>query len=222
MFCETVKNGQSLSYYLEEEQRLAREFASLEGERRKGLFFVWQSPPTVICGHNQVVENEVDLAFCREKGIAVVQRRSGGGAVYSDAGNVMLSFVLPRGPVEKWFPAVLGAMAEFLRSLGLNAEVTGHNDILVDGRKVSGNAFFQAPGASIVHGTMLFDVDFAVLERVLTPPKEKLERHGVASVRARVANLKPLLEAAGNPMDLPTFLSRLAAWFRRSTYILDY
>ena len=194
-------SGLSLQEYLDAERRLS-----------PGEFFVWQSPPTVIYGRNQVLENEVNLAFCREKGIAVVQRRSGGGCVYSDPGNVMVSFVVEPGPVEEIFPRMLGHVAGFLRSLGLDAEVSGHNDILVGGRKVSGNAYYKTPGTDIVHGTLMFDVDLDALENAIRPPAEKLQRHGVASVRQRVANLKPLLEAAGNPMDISRFKFLLAAW----------
>ena len=81
-------------------------------------------------------------------------------------------------------------MTACLCSLGLNAEKSGRNDILVDGRKVSGNAFHQLPDRSIVHGTLLYDTDLDALEEAIRPPVEKLERHGVASVRQRVRNLK--------------------------------
>lgn len=208
--------GLQLQAYLDAEQRLAADFPDLSPEEQEeGLFFIWQSPPTVICGHNQVIGNEVNLAYCREKGIAVVQRKSGGGAVYSDSGNVMISFILPRGPVETVFARVLNQMTTFLRTLGLDAERSGRNDILLGGRKVSGNAFFQSPTASIVHGTFLFDADFDALEKALTPPEEKLSRHGVASVRQRVANLRPLL----GPMDVHTFIQKLKEYFNTTHYV---
>jgi lipoic acid synthetase/lipoate-protein ligase A len=78
----------------------------------------------------------------------------------------------------------------------LNAEKSGRNDILVEGRKVSGNAFHQLPDRSIVHGTLLYDTDFEALEEAIRPPVEKLQRHGVASVRQRVENLKMFLDPA--------------------------
>ena len=208
-----VQPGLPLQAYLEMEQMLAARFAERPAsEQDAGLFMVWQSPPTVIYGRNQVAEQEVNLDFCREKGIAVVQRKSGGGCVYSDPGNVMVSMIVRPGPVEEVFPRQMERIAGFLRCLGLPAEVSGRNDILVDGRKVSGNAYCKTPHADIVHGTLLFDVDFDVLERAITPSAAKLGRHGVASVRARVANIRPLLEAAGRPLDLPGFITRLTAW----------
>ena len=85
-------------------------------------------------------------------------------------------------------------MTAFLRSVGLCAEKSGRNDILVDGRKVSGNAFHQLPDRSIVHGTLLYDTDFDALENAIRPPVDKLVRHGVASVRQRVDNLRNYLD----------------------------
>ena len=213
MFQIAVLPDLPLASYLEEEQRIAAGFAGLSPEAQEaGLFFVWQSPPTVICGRNQVIEQEVNLDFCREKGIAVVQRKSGGGCVYSDRGNVMVSMIVRPGPVEEVFPRQMERIAGFLRSLGLHAALSGRNDILVDGRKVSGNAYCKTPRADIVHGTLLFDVDFDAMSQAITPSAAKLGRHGVASVRARVANLKPLLEAVGCPLDLRHFIGRLELW----------
>ena len=157
----------------------------IEGE----AFFVWRVAPTVIFGRNQVLENEVNLEYCKEKGVSIVQRKSGGGCVYSDKGNIMISYVSERGVVSEVFEKYLSELTECLRGLGLKAEKSGRNDILVDGRKVSGNAFHQHPDRSIVHGTLLYDTDMDALEIAIRPPVEKLERHGVASVRQRVVNI---------------------------------
>ena len=124
----------------------------------------------------------------------VVRRKSGGGCVYSDMGNIMISYVSERGQVLEVFERYLSALTECLRSLGLDAEKSGRNDVLVKGRKVSGNAFHQLPDRSIVHGTLLYDTDFDALEEAIRPPVEKLVRHGVASVRQRVANLRTYLD----------------------------
>ena len=168
---------------------MARE---IEGE----AFFVWRVGPTVIFGRNQVLENEVNLEYCREHGVSVVQRKSGGGCVYSDKGNIMISYVtgrgIERGVVTDVFGRYLTVLTDCLRSLGLMAEKSGRNDILVDGRKVSGNAFHQLPDRSIVHGTLLYDTNMDALETVIRPPLEKLERHGVQSVRQRVVNIAEL------------------------------
>ncbi len=173
----------SLAFYLAMEEFVAEHVGD-------EAFFVWRVAPTVIIGRNQNLEAEVNLEYCRNHGVHIVRRKSGGGCVYSDKGNIMVSYISPRGEVSAVFDRYLSAMTACLRSLGLDAEKSGRNDILVEGRKVSGNAFHQLPDRSIVHGTLLYDTDFEALEEAIRPPVEKLERHGVASVRQRVGNLK--------------------------------
>lgn len=198
------KKERSLAFYLAMEEFVAR---TIEDE----AFFVWRVAPTVIIGRNQDLEAEVNLDYCRKHGVKVVRRKSGGGCVYSDMGNIMISFISRRGEVQEVFDRYLSSLTACLRSLGLKAEKSGRNDILVDGRKVSGNAFHQLPDRSIVHGTLLYDTDFDALETAIRPPVEKLERHGVASVRQRVENLKEYLDC--NIMPSVEELER---------YIVDY
>ena len=185
----------SLAFFLAMEEFVARK---IEGE----AFFVWRVAPTVIFGRNQVLENEVNLEYCKAKGVSIVQRKSGGGCVYSDKGNIMISYVSERGVVSEVFDRYLSNLTECLRGLGLDAEKSGRNDILIGGRKVSGNAFHQLPDRSIVHGTLLYDTDLDALESAIRPPVEKLERHGVASVRQRVVNIAELF--AQNVMSAQT------------------
>lgn len=177
---------QSLSYYLAMEEQVARSFDD-------EAFFVWQSEPTVIIGRNQDLEAEVNLDYCREHGVDVVRRKSGGGCVYSDKGNIMISYISRRGDVSAVFDRYLSQLTACLRSIGLDAARSERNDVLVAGMKVSGNAFHQLPDRSIVHGTLLFSTDFDALEQAIRPPVEKLERHGIRSVRQRVANLSDFL-----------------------------
>lgn len=173
----------SLAFYLAMEEYVAKE---MEGES----FFVWRVEPTVIVGRNQVIENEVNMAYCSERGVQLVRRKSGGGCVYSDKGNIMISYVSERGEVSAVFDRYMSALAALLCDLGLPAVKSARNDVLVDGRKVSGNAFQQLPGKSIVHGTMLYSTDLEALTEAIRPPVEKLQRHGVESVRQRVVNLQ--------------------------------
>lgn len=192
----------SLAFYLAMEEFVA---GTVDGE----AFFVWRVAPTVIIGRNQVLEAEVNLEYCRDHDVKVVRRKSGGGCVYSDKGNTMISFISRRGDVSAVFERYLSALTGCLRSLGLKAEKSGRNDILVEGRKVSGNAFQQLPDRSIVHGTLLYDTDFKALEESIRPPVEKLERHGVASVRQRVENLKTYLDESviSDVRQLETYLT---------------
>lgn len=179
----------SLAFWLAMEEFVAK---SVDEE----AFFVWRVAPTVIIGRNQVLEAEVNLDYCRRNGVKIVRRKSGGGCVYADRDNIMISYVSKRGDVAEIFERYLSALTSCLCSLGLKAEKSGRNDILVEGRKVSGNAFHQLPDRSIVHGTLLYNTDFDALEEAIRPPVEKLLRHGVASVRQRVGNLRDYLDPA--------------------------
>ena len=179
----------SLAFYLAMEEFVAGKF---EDE----AFFVWRVEPTVIIGRNQDLEAEVNIQYCSRHGVHIVRRKSGGGCVYSDLGNIMISYVSRRGDVSAVFDRYLSELTACIVSLGLRAEKSGRNDILVDGRKVSGNAFHQMPDRSVVHGTLLYDTDMDALETAIRPPVEKLERHGVPSVRQRVRNIAELVNKA--------------------------
>ena len=184
----------SLAFYLAMEEFVASE---VEGE----AFFVWRVEPTVIYGRNQVLENEVNIEYCNDHKVDIVRRKSGGGCVYSDLGNIMLSYVSSRGSVAEVFDRYMTALADALRALGVPAEKSGRNDILVEGRKVSGNAFHQLPDRSIVHGTLLYSTDLEALTEAIRPPVEKLQRHGVESVRQRVMNLSEYVSHMTDPAE---------------------
>lgn len=199
----------SLAFYLAMEEFVSSHF---EGE----AFFVWRVAPTVIFGRNQVLENEVNVDYCREHDVKVVRRKSGGGCVYSDLGNIMVSYVSRRGDVAEVFERYMSAMADCLRSLGIDAVKSGRNDILVGDRKISGNAFHQTPDRSVVHGTLLYDTDMDALETAIRPPVEKLERHGVRSVRQRVRNIADIVSSMENPHESLTSVEAL------EKYIVGY
>ena len=182
------KEGLSLAEYLQKEQDLVREV-------EEPTLFTWIVAPTVIYGRHQQAEVEVNETYCREHGIRVVQRKSGGGCVYADEGNLMISMVTPDTHSEKVFSRFIGSVADVLRKHGLPAVTTAHNDILVGDRKVSGWACYTAPTGTIVHGTMLYDVDLEAMRHAITPTEQKLQKHGVASVRQRVQNLRSLTDA---------------------------
>lgn len=172
-----------LVFYLAMEEFLARENNDEEA------FFIWQVAPTVICGRNQNIEAEVNLDYCHKNKINVFRRKSGGGCVYSDEGNLMLAWITRSEGVQQTFDRYLHRITELLNDTGAQATVSGRNDILIDGRKVSGNAFYQTPVKSIVHGTLLYHTNFENMVRAITPAQSKTESKGVASVRQRVTNL---------------------------------
>ena len=194
-----LPEGLPLTEYLQKEQDLVKDV-------KEPTLFTWIVSPTVIYGHHQSAEVEVNEAYCREHGIAVVQRKSGGGCVYADRGNLMLSFVTPDTHSEQVFADCLTLVAQALQAKGLQAVMTSHNDILVGDRKVSGWACYTCPTGTIVHGTMLYDVQLEVLTKAITPTKEKLAKHGVASVRQRVANIKELTNVFENIQELRAYL----------------
>lgn len=173
-----------LSFYLSMEEWAARFLPPAD------YFFMWQVEPSVIFGRNQVVENEVNIPYCREHDIRMYRRKSGGGCVYADMSNVMLSYITPEDNVSETFAHYLGMVSETLQSLGLDAHPSGHNDIMLGDRKVSGNAIYHLPGRIIAHGTLLYDTDMENMLHAITPSHAKLSKHGVESVRQRICLLK--------------------------------
>ncbi len=172
-----------LPFYLATEEWIARNMPPDD------YFFSWRVSPTVICGRHQNMAAEVDMDYCRQNGIDVVRRKSGGGCVYADTNNFMFSYICPSDEVTRTFGRYTNMISGMLRNLGLEAEATGRNDILINGFKVAGNAFYHLPGRSIVHGTMLYDFDPSVMSRTLTPSRAKLVSKGIKSVPSRVSCL---------------------------------
>lgn len=163
---------------------------SLEGlDVQEPLFYLWQNAPAVIIGLNQSPYAEVNLPYLEENGILLARRVTGGGAVYHDLGNLNYSIVGPVQDMEQAFEI----MPEALRKLGVPAERTGRNDILVEGRKCSGYAKRLSRNRMMIHGTLMWDVDLEVLTEALKVPGSKVSAKGIASVRSRVANLREYL-----------------------------
>ena len=179
-----VEKVRRLSFYLAMEEYVARRIDEQD------LFFMWQVEPSVIFGRNQLIENEVNLKFCRERGIKTYRRKSGGGCVYADMNNVMFSYITKDEAVGFTFNRYINMVVLVLQNLGVDAKASGRNDVMIGDRKVSGNAFYHIPGRSIVHGTMLYDTDMVNMVGAITPTDEKLLSKGVASVRQRIALLK--------------------------------
>ncbi len=173
-----------LSFYLAMEEYVAREMDCDDA------FFMWQVDPTVIFGRNQVMENEVNIDYCRRHHIEIVRRKSGGGCVYADRSNVMFSYITKEDNVNFTYNRYINMLLLVLHELGIEARSSGRNDLLIDGRKVSGNAFYHLPGKSIVHGTLLYDTNMEHMVGSITPSDAKLVSKGVKSVRQHIALLK--------------------------------
>ena len=179
-----VEKNRRLPFYLAMEEYVAREFPAQD------YFFIWQVEPTVIFGRNQLVDSEVDVAFCRANNIQFYRRKSGGGCVFADRSNLMLSYITPTTNVNFTFNRYMLMVEHALQKIGITARTTGRNDIVIDGRKVSGNAFYRLPKCSIVHGTMLYDTDVDAMVNATSPSSAKLKSKGVESVRQRVTTVK--------------------------------
>ena len=177
-----------LTFYLATEEYLAKKYPKDE------YFFMWQVAPTVIFGRNQLIENEVNLDYVKKENISFYRRKSGGGCVYSDPSNIMFSFITPHLNKDFVFDKYLEKIANQLKALGIDAYFSGRNDILIDGKKVSGNAFYRVNNRSIVHGTMLYNTDLSVMVKAITPDNEKLISKGIDSVRSRVTNITEHLD----------------------------
>ena len=171
-------------------------FDSLSPEN-PGIFLIWRNAPSVIVGCHQNTAEEVNAAYCREHGIAVVRRPTGGGAVYHDLGNVNFSFLLW---VEKnrlaGFDEFMRLRVAALQDLGVDAAYTSRNDITVQGRKVAGTAQRRKGQRMLHHGCLMVNVDTSVLAGALAADPEKFQSKGVTSHRARVANLREFLPSS--------------------------
>lgn len=173
-----------LSFFLAMEEYVARQTDESDA------FFFWQVPPSVIFGRNQLLESEVNTDYCRRNGIEIYRRKSGGGCVYADRGNLMLSFITSEEQVDLAFHTFVSMLMLVLRKMGIEAVSTAHNDVLIGQRKVSGTACYHLPGRSIVHGTLLYDTDMQHMLNAITPSREKLRQKGIQSVRQRITLLR--------------------------------
>ena len=171
------------------------------------VFMLWQNASTVVIGKNQNAYAEVDLDYARTNKIKIARRITGGGAVYHDLGNINYSYITSQSNISALdFETPSRAMIAALASMGIDAALGGRNDILVGDKKISGNAQYSSNGRILHHGTLLFDADGSVMERVLRVDKEKLTSHGVSSHKSRVANIKSILQS---DISVEDFISTL-------------
>ena len=163
--------------------------------------YLWKNRRTVVIGQNQNPYAECNVELLEAEGGFLMRRRTGGGAVYHDDGNLNFSFVVPKSlyDVNRQFSVLAAALAPF----GLKAEVSGRNDVLCDGRKFSGNAFSKGRWQDLHHGTILIRGNMDDLQRYLKPKPAKLQKHGVKSVQSRVVNLSELNPAITSESIVP-------------------
>lgn len=173
------------------------------------VLYLWQNRNTVVIGRNQNPWKECRTTLLEQEGGHLARRLSGGGAVFHDLGNLNFTFLVPQADYD--LDRQLTVIQEAVRSLGIQAERSGRNDVLAEGRKFSGNAFYKNGIQAYHHGTLLVDVDTQRMSRYLNPSKAKLQSKGVDSVRSRVVNLREL-----NPdITIPGLKAALAEAFSR-------
>lgn len=154
------------------------------------VLYLWRNRRTVVIGQNQNPFSECNVEALEADGGYLMRRKTGGGAVYHDDGNINFSFVVPKALYDQ--TRQFGVIQRAVESFGLHTELSGRNDILVEGRKFSGNAFSKGRVNDLHHGTILIKGNMEDLARYLKPKPAKLQKHGVASVRSRVVNLSEL------------------------------
>ena len=172
-----------LPFYFAVEEYVARHYTDDD------YFMGWRVNSTVMLGRNQLIDNEVNTDYCKEHKIDIFRRKSGGGCIYADKGCIQFSYISRAVNANKAFADYMQRMADLLKELKIDAQLSGRNDILIDGTKVSGCAFYQLSNRSVLHNSLLFDTQLDHLSNALTPAKEKLQSKGVASVRQRVTNV---------------------------------
>lgn len=182
------------------------------------LFYI--NEPSIIIGKNQNTIEEINTDYVEKQGLHVVRRLSGGGAVYHDLGNLNFSFITKDdGDSFHNFKKFTEPVIEALNKLGFKAELSGRNDILAEGRKISGNAQFSTRGRMFSHGTLLFDSEMENVVSALRVKKDKIESKGIKSIRSRVANISEFLEGK---LTIEEFRSTLLKYIFNDSDVEEY
>ena len=172
------------------------------------LFYI--NEPSIIIGRNQNTVEEVNQHYVEEHGIHVVRRMSGGGAVYHDLGNFSYCFIQEEHGPARDFSVFTRPVIEALHQMGVaGARLEGRNDLLIDGKKFSGNAMYIRNGRMTAHGTILYDADLDAVTAALKPRADKIESKGIKSVRSRVTNIRPYVADAYQHLNTREFRDHL-------------
>lgn len=176
------------------------------------IFMLWRNRPCILIGRYQNINLEVNLDFTKEHNMDVVRRLSGGGAIYCDTENMQYSFITKKtsDSVDASFKKFAGPVVNALKSLGLNAEFSGRNDIQIDGAKVSGNAQFQTRDKILHHGTLLYKANVYNLTNALKARDIKFKGKAVQSIRSRVGFISDLID-----MDIESFMDYIIEYMKK-------
>ena len=174
-------------------ENLAIEQHLFSKAKENPILFLWQNEHTIVIGRNQIPKCECKAYEFFSNGGRIARRRSGGGAVYHDYGNLNYSIICPENMVEIY--SYQSIVRNALQSFGLKIGFNGRNDLMVNDRKISGNAVYSENGIICQHGTILVNTDLDIMQHYLTPDKEKMTRNHVESIKSRVVNLSELCES---------------------------
>lgn len=163
---------------------------NLRNHQKYAVLLLWQNDNTIVIGRNQNPWKECNMEYVEANNIRIARRITGGGAVYHDSGNINFSFILPSDIYN--IQKTSSVIVEAFHNLGIQVEVSGRNDILIDQRKFSGNAYYRMDGAGLHHGTILVASDNQKITSCLTPNKQKLKSKGIDSVKSRVVNVNSI------------------------------
>lgn len=175
----------------------------------ESYLMLWQNRPAVIIGKYQNALEELHAGYVREHGIQVTRRLSGGGAVYHDLGNINYTFIVDGTLGSSMnLSKFCRPLLETLQGFGIRAELTGRNDISIEGKKISGNAQYSRDGRIMHHGTVLYNSNLSVLKEALRVPQDKIISKGIRSVQSRVANIRDYMK---HPVSVQEFREILRA-----------
>lgn len=210
-----IKTNWDIPYY-----NFALEDYLLNRAPEDDYVFFYIDKPSIIVGNFQNTLEEINQSFVDEKEIIVARRLSGGGAVYHDHGNLNFSFVHKAGKADiNDFKKFTRPVIDALQSMNINASLSGRNDILVDDKKISGNAQCYKNGRIMHHGTLLYDADMSNLSKSLNVKELKIASKGIKSVRSRVANIKDFIP---KPMTIEAFQDYLLEHFKKENQITEF
>lgn len=189
---EVIISGSMIpAYNLALEETLVRDC-----KRYDSILFLWQNENTIVVGRNQCVLSECNVAEAKKEGTQIVRRMTGGGCVFHDIGNLNYSFIEGKDTYNK--TKKMEFICTCLKEMGIPAYVSGRNDILVNNKKISGNAFFTSDENVLHHGTILVNTDLNKMNRLLNVPQGKIKSKRMSSVKSRVANISEFFDITVN------------------------
>ena len=211
-------NSTDAAYHFSVEEYIMRHFNS-----GQPVMMIWQAEKCVMLGNYQVAGAQVNMSFAREAGIGIVRRSSGGGAIFTDLGTLLYTMILPYtgGQCAQTIAkeTVADAVVDALNKMGIPAVQEGRNDILLDGKKISGLAQYIRHGHLCTHGSLLYDTDLEMLAQVLNVDEDKIRSKAIRSVRSRVTNIKPYME---RPCEVEDFRNLLKLKLLGSREVREY